>query len=92
MRIESAYAAGLVAERARSFGVFALGLFAASLVILVLGGLWLGIGSGIALWPEAKGSGLVYGVTAGILPFLPMDVVKALAAAAVAWPAVKRSE
>jgi biotin transport system substrate-specific component len=87
----AAYAAGLVAERARSFAIFALGLFGASLVILVLGGLWLGLGSGMALWPEAKGSGLAYGVTAGVLPFVPMDVVKALAAAAVAWPIVKRA-
>jgi biotin transport system substrate-specific component len=93
----AAAVAGSLARRARSFPGLLVALALASIVILLLGGAWLGLGSTLALWPEVRaqhglGAGLAYGLTAGVIPFLAGDVVKVILAALVAWPLVRRAE
>lgn len=83
----AAYLAGLLAARARSFPVLAAGLIGCAVLILLTGGAWLGAWG--SLTGAAGGSGLVYGLQVGALPFLALDVVKALAAACAAWPLLR---
>ncbi|HEU4754455.1 MAG TPA: biotin transporter BioY [Armatimonadota bacterium] len=91
----AAWLAGWAGRYARSLPLFALGMAGASLLILAIGGAWLGLGSTLALWPGVPrhdlASGLSYGVTAGVLPFLLADVVKVAAATAFAWPLIRRA-
>lgn len=85
----AAWAAGWLALRSRSFPALLASLLLASGVILLTGGLWLGAWG--SLTGQAHGSGLAYGIAHGVLPFLAWDAVKTAAAAAVAWPLVRRS-
>jgi biotin transport system substrate-specific component len=91
-----AYVAGALAQRVRSLPALFLALFAGSAVILLLGGLWLGVGATLVSWPGAQNpsglpAGIAYGFAQGILPFLPLDLVKVAAATAVAWPVIRNS-
>ena len=90
----AAYVAGLLAPRARSFPALLMVLAAPAVLILLAGGLWLGLGSTMALWPLVEmradlGAGLRYGLIDGALRFLPVDGPKVLAAALVAWPVIR---
>jgi biotin transport system substrate-specific component len=87
----AAYLAGVLAARARSIFALGISLFAASLAILLLGGLWLGVWT-TWLAPTAQQSTFVSAALAGIVPFLPLDVLKAAAATAVAWPLIRPRE
>ena len=87
----AAYLAGVVALRVRSQIGLMVGLLLASLVLLFVGG------AGLAVWAAATGhqqglgTAISFGLTVGVLPFLPLDILKVIAAALVAWPAVKRT-
>jgi biotin transport system substrate-specific component len=86
----AAYLAGVVAMRAQSRLSLTMGLALSSLTLLLVGGL------GLALWGRATGlhpgipEALAYGFATGVIPFVPLDMVKAVAAAAVAWPVIRR--
>jgi biotin transport system substrate-specific component len=86
----AAWAAGWLAVRCRSFPALLGALLAASLLILLPGGLWLGVWTGMTAH-HGQEAGLLYGMTHGVLPFLLMDTAKALLAACAAWPLVRRT-
>lgn len=92
----AAAAAGWFAGRVKSFPALLAGLLLSSVLILGLGGLWLGAGAALVHWPGVPAAGgldagLAFGWAHGVAPFLPGDVVKAVLAAAIAWPLVRRS-
>ncbi len=85
----AAAVAGWWGTRTRSFGGLLAGVWAASLLILALGALWLGLGAYLVHWPEVPRSGslaaaLTFGLMRGALPFAAADGVKALLAALAA--------
>lgn len=87
----AAFLAGMIAVRSRSQLGLTVGLVVSSLALLLVGG------AGVALWGAAIGThrglgeAVTYGFTVGVLPFVPLDVLKAVAAALVAWPALRRT-
>ncbi len=87
----AAWAAGVLGARCRRFPALAAGLVALAAGILLLGGAWL------AAWGVLTGAGgaadpVAFGWTAGVAPFLPLDTLKALAAAAAVYPLVRRPD
>lgn len=81
----AAWLAGVLAERARSRVSLFLALACGALAVLVLGA------CGVAAWSlltqEGTPSGaLSLAVGSGVLPFLPVDLLKALVATLLVWP------
>jgi len=92
----AAWTAGWLAQRSRSFPGLLLSLLLASGVSLLTGALVLGIGAAFFHWPGVPAqsglvAGLGYGLGHGLLPFLPVDAVKAVAASVVAWPLLRKA-
>jgi biotin transport system substrate-specific component len=86
--------AGWASARVRSLGGLVVGLLVSSLLILGLGGLWLGCGAALVHWPDVPAAGgfvngLEFGWRAGVAPFILGDIVKTVVAAIVAWPLVR---
>jgi biotin transport system substrate-specific component len=83
----AAYLAGLGAR----FGKFLpllLTLLGSAVLILMIGGLWLGVWT---LRANLQPSGFDYAFAHGVAPFVGLDAAKAIVASAIAWPFVRRS-
>lgn len=92
----AAWLAGVVAQRVRSLPGLVAGLAVADALVLLLGGLWLGFGSAWIQWAGTPvqpdlAAGVRYGLQIGAVPFIGVEVVKIAAAAAVAWPLLRRA-
>lgn len=88
----AAFLSGLAAARWRSFAALAASLTLSGCVILLCGGLWLAVWMSIGQQQTPFSTALGRAFVVGVLPFLVLDVVKAVAAAAITRAVARRSE
>ncbi|HTE19777.1 MAG TPA: biotin transporter BioY [Armatimonadota bacterium] len=93
----AAWLSGVVAQRVRSLPALVAGLAAADVLVLLLGGLWLGFGSAWIQWAGTPAqpdlaAGVLYGLQIGAVPFIGVEAIKIAVATAVAWPLLRRTQ